>query len=275
VTSFAWHGSSSYSLRLGGVELLVDPHFSRAEQYADWYVPNPHAPAWEAYFRDHRPDYVVITHGHFDHFDLEAVRRLAADTRATFVGSADVTGTIARHFGVAPERLLTFEPGQSRRLAGVAATAHEGVHWFTGEEGRQAAARFEGRPDRWGVMPCGGPMLGFVLEVPEGPTVYCSGDTMLEGVPRLKVDAAIICTGGMVRHPVTREPQKCIADAGDVVTAVEGWLKPRALVPVHWDAPWFVTPFDVEALRARIERGPSGARVLIPPYNTWTDLPRG
>lgn len=275
----AWHGSASVSLRLAGVEILVDPHFTPEGVYGPWYVPNPRAPAWDDYLTRFEPAFVWVTHGHFDHFDIEAARVLAGRTGATFVGSPDVTATLARHVGLGPDRLLPVEAGRPARLATVTCTPVEGVHWFTGEEGRRAAARFEGRPDRWGVMPCGGPMLGFIAEVPggaaDGPgirTVYVSGDTTLEGIPHRRVHVAVVNVGGDIRNPVTKMPEKCIVDVPDLVAAARDRLRPEVLVPVHWDAPTFLSPTDIGALTRELGALDPPVRVVVPPYHAWTPL---
>lgn len=265
----AWHGGPSVSVRLEDRVVVIDPTFSRPGDYGDWFLPNANAPDRETYRREFTPDAVLITHGHFDHFDLETVRWLAHTVRPLFAGSPDVTATIRRHFGAASPRLLPLEPGGTATLApGLTVAAHAGVHWLTGEEGRRVAARFEGRADRWGVMPCGGPMLSFVLRGRQH-SVYFSGDTEREGIPALAVTVAVLNVGGPVRDPISKQPVQCITGLEDVARALREQLRAGVVIPVHYDHPVFLERIDPARLEGML---PGGPRVLHLPFNQWVRL---
>ncbi|HCC33841.1 MAG TPA: hypothetical protein DEQ28_08105 [Clostridiales bacterium] len=265
----AWHGGASVSLRLADRVLVIDPAFSRSDDYGPWFQASPNAPAFDAYLEEFRPDVVLITHGHFDHFDLETVRKLADGPAPRFIGSPEVIATIRRHFPAAGPSATAILPGEWMQVyPGLSIEAHEGVHWLTGEAGRQAAARFEGRPDRWGVMPCGGPMLSFVVRG-DGRDVYFSGDTEFAGVPELTVAAAVVNVGGPVLDPVGKQPVSCILDEHDLIRAVRERLGTRLLIPVHHDHPVFLEPVDLTA----VERGLSDrCRLVKLPFNRWVRL---
>lgn len=263
-----WHGSASLTLRLDGREFLFDPCFSRAGDYGPWHTPNPHAPSYEDYFRRYHPDYVLITHCHFDHFDLKTVEQLLIHKGPRFIGSLDVIEALKKYFSPPEEKLLPLDSGKKISLDGVWVEAVEGVHWLTNEEGRIAARKLD-RPERYGVMPCGGPPHGFLLRWSEG-TVYVSGDTMLEGVPEVAVDVAIVNFAGRVPHVLTREPTKIITGAEDA-PAVVARLKPRYLIPVHYDLPIFLEPTDVQKIK-ELEQSVPGLQVLVPPYNEEVSL---
>ncbi|MEW6308377.1 MAG: MBL fold metallo-hydrolase [Bacillota bacterium] len=261
-----WHGSCSYSLELGGVELLVDPSFSRLGDYGPWFIPNPGAPDFSAYAAAHRPEAVLISHGHFDHFDLETVRRLEKAFSPRFCGSGAVTDTIARHFQVPRERLLSLADGESLGLAqGLAVTALAGQHWYTGSAGDEAAAKLD-RPERYGVMPCGGPMLAFKLEGASA-TAYLSGDNMLDGIPALSVDLAVLCIGGPARDAVTGQLTYSILRPQELPLAAKR-LGARVVVPVHYDF-GMLGSSDCSEVPAEL---PVGVRLLVPRYNEWVDL---
>ncbi len=265
----AWHGGPSVSLRLADRVLVIDPTFSTPDDYGPWFQPNRNAPAFGAYLGEFRPDFVLITHGHFDHFDLETVRKLAEGPRPRFIGSPEVVAAISRHFAKAHPAVMAILPGEGMQLhPGLSVQAHEAVHWLTGEAGSEVAARFEGRPDRWGVMPCGGPMLSFVVRG-DGLDVYFSGDTELAGVPELAVAVAVMNVGGPVRDPVSKQPVKCILDGTDLVQAVRGRLRTRTLVPVHHDHPVFLEAVDLDAVQGMLG---DTCRLVRLPFNRWVQL---
>jgi len=296
-----WHGGPSFSLDLAGTVVLVDPAFSKPGDYPPWFddkCVNPHAPTVEEFLTVHRPDYVFITHGHFDHFDLRTVERLAAALRAPIVGSEAVVRTCREVLGLDEERLLACpEPRDSldRAFEAPAAPAAEasrlwedlapgvrfrpvpGAHWFTGPEGDRVAAKLAGRPERYGVMPCGGPMLGFVFAVdtPRGGrelTVYVSGDTEFGSFPEGPFDAAVVSCGGMLMNPSTRRVEGPFLDEAHLARAASETLKAGVLVPVHYDHPVFLTPFDIEKLRAELRTYPRAPRLLVPTYGNWETL---
>ncbi len=264
---FVWHGSGSFTLQLCGQNILVDPFFSRAEEYGPWHIPNRAAPAWDDFLSKTPPDVVLITHGHFDHFDLHTVRRLARATDAVFVANPEVTAVIAREFGVSSERLAPVDVGARVTLDGVLVSTRAGVHWLTGEEGSAAARKLAGRPERYGVMPAGGPMLSFIVTPVDGghPKVYISGDTEPAGVPDERVDVAILNVGELLPHPATKQPTKSVLfldDLGDVLRR----LGPELAILVHWDYGGYVRAIS---RREAEEKAASwlmetGVRIVVP-----------
>ncbi|MGD0857344.1 MAG: MBL fold metallo-hydrolase [Dehalococcoidia bacterium] len=267
----AWHGSASISIRVDGVEILFDPHFSKKEQYGDWYEENPHAPKVADYLAQFSPGLVLITHGHFDHFDLHTVDAINQSKQPVFTGSTDVIWALQYYFQIPGERLLPLTPRQPTTFKGLEIRAFEGVHWITREEGTRVSEKLRGRPERYGVMPCGGPSLGIIITGKQG-RVYISGDTLLEGIPQEEVDYAIIFTGGLCSHPVTKEPTKIIVDPQDIAMTVENNLKARAVIPVHYDFVPALEPLDVPAMVETISRAANKPKVVIPPYHTWIEV---
>jgi len=276
----AWHGSASVSLQWkDGPQLCIDPMFSRASEYGPWFIPNPGAPSWDEYLRLFHPDLVFVTHGHFDHFDVETIRRFVNETHATFLGSQSVVSAIQRYFHAPAKRLVALEPGHPVDIMGLAILPVEGVHWLCGEEGDRAAAKFASRPDRWGVMPAGGPMLqAFIGQAgnhrPSRWQVYVSGDTMAEGIPHLEADLAIMNVGTGVTNPITKEPEKVIIDLDDAARVISEKIRPQAVMPVHFDHDGvFLQPLNRGDIYRTLRDVSPHPQVIIPPYNTWVDVP--
>jgi len=264
-----WHGSGSIGLGLGGTELLVDPYFTPAGVYGDWFRPNENAPDLDAFCRQFNPAYVLITHGHFDHLDLHTCRTLGEHLPSTFVGSPEVTATLERECGLPSGRLLAVEPGGTLQLGGCRCLAEEGVHWLCNEEGDELTETFGGLEQFYGAFPCGGPMLSLWLQAPEG-TVYISGDTELAGIPSRPVDLAVLNVAGGARRPGSEVVEfPCLVPA-DVPAALER-LQPKVAVAVHYDSDFFAVPVDRDALGQALESRP-GTRVLRPPFNEWVEV---
>lgn len=303
---FAWHGAAGVSLRLAGQGspvVAIDPVFSKRGVYGPWYTPNPHAPDFPEYIAGFAPDVVLVTHGHFDHFDLETVKAIAAARPGCrFGGSAEVAETMRSVCGLAAARTFALESGATYDLPSLerlgppaggpgggpgrppagATNGHPrlrplaGEHWLTGQEGSLVAAKLAGRPDRYGVMPCGGPMLGFFIDLPrpggESKSIYIGGDNRLRTLPKGPVDVAIVNFAGLLTHPVTKEPTKEIAAPEDAAVVIDDYLRPRTLIPVHWDHEIFLNKIDPEAIRASAETALHRTKLVFAPYNRWVPI---
>lgn len=262
-----WHGAGSATLQLAGGEMVIDPFFSPAGTYGKWFQPNTKAPAFDAYLALHRPDTVLITHGHGDHFDLETVRRLDAALAPLFVSTPQAVAVLTAELGIDPGRCRTLQPGEQLKLPSEwLLTAYRGDHWYVDEEGERSAAKL--RP-YYGAMPCGGPMLQVVIDSPEG-RVYVSGDTRIGPIPRLAgVRLAIVNFGDWTPDPRTGEPVRCIVTHEDVAALLER-LQPETLLPIHFDWP---LSGDPEVYRRAALAADPHVRVLLPAVNTPTAVP--
>jgi N-acyl-phosphatidylethanolamine-hydrolysing phospholipase D len=75
--SVTWVGHATVLLQLDGVNILTDPTWSeRASPFA-WAGPHRSSPPGLAFEDLPRIDAVVISHDHYDHLDLNTVKRLA------------------------------------------------------------------------------------------------------------------------------------------------------------------------------------------------------
>lgn len=268
---YTWHGNAAVTLRAAGLTVLVDPLFTQPGHYGPWHQGNPRAPALADYLASHQPDWVVLTHGHWDHFDIDTVKALEAAIQPNWLGSAAAMAVLLAACGADPSRCHPLEPGEMLALpGGHAFRAIRGEHWFTGPEGDEAARKLA---HHYGAMPCGGPMLQIVWDTPAG-RIYVSGDTLPDAVPRLEGGCrlAVLTVTHRFRHPKTGVWQPVVV-LPDEVPAMLDRLQPAALAPVHWDARDQEAPLDPSRLAAIAAAARPGVSVLLPAANTTVPVP--
>ena len=204
-------GHATLALQWDGKVIMVDP-VGGARRFA-------HLP---------RPDLILVTHRHGDHFDADTVRDLAGEY-TWVITPPDVAESIP---AIDP---LTLANGDSATVHGIGLIAVP------------ACNRTEGRLD---FHPRGRDN-GYLLDL--GPTrVYISGDT--EDLPEHaglgEVDAAFLC----MNLPWTMSGEQALAAARA--------MKPRVLYPYHFrnrDGSFT----DVEALQRRLQaEGVCEVRIL-------------
>ena len=135
----------------GGEQIIIDPFLTN----------NPHTP--RELKRVGELDTILITHGHFDHFD--DVEPLAGQTGARTVSNFEIMSYLQRQ-GV--ENAQPIMKGGSAQVGGVKVTATHAFH------GSSIAL------DDGSYIYAGEPM-GFVIEFESGFKLYHAGDTALFG----------------------------------------------------------------------------------------------
>jgi len=191
-----YYGHSCFSVQCGGKTLLVDP----------FITPNPLAASVE--IASLKPDYILLSHGHFDHVaDVEAIARQSG---ATLVGNYEVLQWFAAK---------GLEKGHPMNSGG-------GWTFDFGRVTFTAAVHSSSMPDG----SYGGQPGGFLVETPEG-AFYYSGDTSL--TRDIELVASSLKPGSL------KFAALCIGDnftmgVIDAVTAA-GWLGCSEIVGVHYD----------------------------------------
>jgi L-ascorbate metabolism protein UlaG (beta-lactamase superfamily) len=152
-------GHASVLIQLPGCNLLVDPVWSERASPVRWAGPKRvNAPG--VAFADLPPiDTVLITHNHYDHFDIETLRRLWSAHRPRFIVPLGNDALLARAIG--ESNVETADWGDTIAIGDpVRVTAVPAYHW--------SARTFR---DRRMALWC-----GFVIQSPAG-LVYNAGDT--------------------------------------------------------------------------------------------------
>jgi L-ascorbate metabolism protein UlaG (beta-lactamase superfamily) len=216
-----WHGHSTFTLVTdGGVRIMFDPFLND----------NPKCDIGVADVAD--LDYILCTHGHFDHF-ADAIE-LAKQTGATIVGTFELV-SFAESKGVTEVHGMNVGGGYNFDFGYVKLTpaAHSGT--IDGDDGRYASVAH-----------------GFWIDM-DGKRFYNAGDTALIMEMQLlrdRVDVALLPIG----DNYTMGPE-------DAARAVE-FISPRVVIPMHYDT-WPPIAQDPAAFRDLVD-GAAEVVVLTP-----------
>jgi L-ascorbate metabolism protein UlaG (beta-lactamase superfamily) len=220
MAKLTWHGHSCFTLETGdGTRIMIDP----------WLNENPKSDIRTGDVD--RLDYILVSHGHFDHF-ADGIE-LAKKTGATVVSTFELV-SFCQEQGVENGHGMNVGGGYDFPFGRVKLTAalHTGsVH------GDDAGTH---------TTDC----VGFLISLKDGRRIYHAGDTALlmdMQLLRGQVDVAILPIG----DNFTMGPE-------DAARAVE-FIEPAVVVPMHYDT-FPVIEQDPEDFRRRVG---GGARVEV------------
>ena len=218
--ALSWFGQASFAARGAGATALFDPFLS---PYPGRLHDSPLAASDAT-----GVDVVFCSHEHVDHFDADAVRGIAAASRdAVFVLPSPIVD-MATEAGVAADRVIGLQPGETTDVAGLSVRAVPACHGVTmddaygfGESLSDGLVRF----------------LGFVVAF-GSISVYHAGDTihfagMEETLAPLGIDVALLPING---RDAEREGRGIV---GNLDHREAAWLASQTgagvLVPMHYD----------------------------------------
>jgi L-ascorbate metabolism protein UlaG (beta-lactamase superfamily) len=225
-TEITWYGHAAFTLKTpGGTVFAIDPFFG-----------NPKSPDPKAAETLPKVDYILVTHGHFDHVG-DAVA-LAKRTGARLVTNFDLCQVlVAAGYPEAQAGMDTCgNIGGALQLGDATVVMVPAVH--------------SSGPD---VGKGGGTAMGFVIKVKGGPVVYDTGDTDVFTDMKLiperwgRVDVMLACIGGHF----TMDPKGAALAAG--------YVKARVVVPMHFQT-FPVIPGSPQELKAAL---PAGVRMQV------------
>ena len=211
-------GHSTFTVKIGSLEILTDPFLSSAAGGIKRVVP----PAKEP--EELSPSIVLISHGHYDHLDLKTLKRLKGDFPV-------ITPENCKKV-IKSDRVVELKDFETFTYGGVKITKIPVFH----NRGRNLLY-----PDT-GVG-------GFVVEA-EGVKLLFAGDTAFSGslyhlwAERFRgVDLALLPIGGFM--PFFRKFHQTPEEA------VKGFkiLGARYLIPIHFGT-WHIIPYYAKGEKA-------------------------
>jgi L-ascorbate metabolism protein UlaG (beta-lactamase superfamily) len=209
-TKIHWYGHSAFRIETpsGGV-ILMDP-----------WLATPANPDKDSISKLGRVDYILLTHGHFDH--VTNTVEIGKKTGAELVTNSDLARNLVAVEGYPKDKI-----SQHANMGGTVALPKAGAR-VTFVPALHSGNLQQSKPQEGGAtIIAGGNPVGFLLEIDGGPTIYYTGDTDVFSDMKLipeffKVDLMLASIGGHYTMGPARAAQ-----------AVE-WVNPKQVVPMHY-----------------------------------------
>ena len=216
-----WLGQAGFLIRSADMTVLIDPFLSQHEgrEITPPFTAEECPPV----------EYILCTHEHIDHMDLPTLQTIMRNsTQTRIVAPRPIVEQITK-VGIAPERVLGVQPGETIKLASATLSPIEAVHGISfppvvynfGQEESGGLYRF----------------LGYVVEL-NGVTIYHAGDLLIHDglVQRLQsfhIDLALLPING---RSYFREQQNLVGniDEREAADLAAGANIP-AVVPTHYE----------------------------------------
>ncbi|MBT9449387.1 MBL fold metallo-hydrolase [Akkermansia glycaniphila] len=156
---------STVLLRLHGLNVLTDPVWSDRVSPVQWSGPKRCRPAGIAWEDLPKVDAVLLSHDHYDHFDVETLQRLVKRDNPLFIVPLGMKSLLEYHCGRARVREIDWwqETAVETAAGPVAVTLTPAKHY----SGRYRSEEWKNR-SLWG---------GFFIRSHDGVKVYFAGDS--------------------------------------------------------------------------------------------------
>jgi len=218
--SVTWIGHATVLVRLGGLNVLTDPHFSERASPVSFAGPKRHQPPGLALTELPEIHAVVISHNHYDHLDADSVRQLHQRSGGTlhFFVPLGLKPWFAE-LGI--DSVTELDWWEHAEYRGVRFTLTPAQHW-------SARSLFDRNRTLWGGWALGAPDLHFLFV---GDTGY-SPDFAEIGRRLGPFDLAALPIGAYAPRWFMRAQH---VDAAEAVRIHQD-LGARQSLGVHWGA---------------------------------------
>ena len=221
-----YHGTAGFTVSSDQTNIILDPFVTRPGLMSTAFrrlVPNE--ARIESVFP--RADAVLVGHSHHDHI-LDAPH-ICKTTGATFVGSQDAA-YVAQAAGVPTSQICVTHGEHDHQFGAATIRAIPSLHGKV--YGRVTLPGSIVAPPRWPPR---------VWSLPHGQVLNWS--VKMNGVKMVHIDSADMIDDELAQHSAD---VVCLCAIGrqsrpDYVETVVRLLKPRWIVPCHWD--WFFSPW--------------------------------
>ncbi|MEC8128194.1 MAG: MBL fold metallo-hydrolase [Pseudomonadota bacterium] len=251
---FTWLGHATVLASINGKTILFDPVFSESAAPVSWAVKRYQPPAIGI---EELPqiDFIVISHDHYDHLDMNAVK-FFKESNTRFLVPLGVASHL-EYWGISRDKVTEFDWWQSRTIAGITFTCAPAQH-FSGRTGTIAMQKTLW--SSWAVRT-------------EATSVYFSGDSGYAGHfkeigDRLgPFDLTFIDAGQYNER--WRQVHNLPPEVMDAFDDLRGDI----LVPIGWGMftlalhDWYEPPVEISSRAFEI-----GATVAIPRFGEWVDI---
>ena len=244
-----WVGHATLLVQLDGVNVLTDPQWSRRASPVSFAGPKRVTPPGLAFDQLPPVHVVVISHDHYDHLDVDTVRRLAVEHRPIFLVPLAMKAWFA-DLGI--HDVEEFDWWDARTVRGVTFTCVPAQHFAQ-------RTLWDMNRRLWAGWTMAGRNRRLFFA---GDTAYFDGFKEI-GARLGPFDLAAIPIGAYLPPAIMKSVHTDPRDALDVFADVRA----RAMIPIHWgtfdlaDEPLAEPPQLLERL-AR-ERGLGPDRVWI------------
>jgi N-acyl-phosphatidylethanolamine-hydrolysing phospholipase D len=214
--SITWIGHATLLVQVGGVNILTDPQWSERASPVSWGGPRRLSPPGVAFENLPRIDVVLISHDHYDHLDLNTVKRLAAAHDPLFLVPLGLKAWFAENGMIRVEELDWW---QEREHGGVKFVCVPAQHFAQ----RTLADANERLWASWAVL---GPDRRFYFS---GDTGYFAG--FKQAGQRLgPFDVAALAIGAYLPPEIMKSVHLTPEEAVQAFIDLDA----RALLGVHW-----------------------------------------
>ncbi len=155
----SWVGHCTYLIQTQGINILTDPVWSdRASPFSFIGPKRVHAPGI-AFEKLPQIDIVLISHNHYDHLDIETIKKLKEKHNPKFI--VPLGNDTIIHRGSPKAKVEALDLEESVTITDLVKIHLEPAHHWS------ARSLFDKNRALWG---------SFVIETPDGP-IYVAGDT--------------------------------------------------------------------------------------------------